>query len=169
MRTFNENWISANLEQPRRPRITIALSFDTGNTDIVYLTSHEDTESPPKTYPEGATVITNVIRNLSEPSQEIDPFNGRSSIGRISIEVLDLDGQITSLLNDRLEGGDSLRLKRAIIYRGFADLDWDDYEVWKTYVVHRVIQRKNSYLFHIDDIQRAEKKEIFTPHTATLS
>lgn len=164
MRTFNPEYTAANQARPRRPRHVIALSFDTENTDIVYFTSHADTATP-----DGAAVIGNVVRNVSSSSQTIDIERAQFSIGRLTFDLVDANRQVTALLADRLAGGDSLRLKRAVYYKGFAGLAWEHYEKSQTAIIESVRQSENAYLFNADDIKRTEKKEIFTQRIATLT
>jgi len=149
---------------PREVHYTIALSFDFANTDILYLTSSADAKVP-----DGATVIQRNLKINGGTSQKVNTRNGDSSIGNYSFEVADLDKQLTNKLYEKEQAGKGIRHKRCIVYKGFNDMDFIDYEPEVDYIVDNVEQHQYVYTFELNDRQREARKNIFTQAKTTLT
>src|SRR3990172_6428808 len=98
MRVDTAAFAERNLERTKRPRFTVELSFNEANTELLHITSHQDTA-----YPDGATtVIKGAIRGLSGTSQTLNPDKATSTVGNTNFQLVDKAGQITRELDAQL-------------------------------------------------------------------
>lgn len=158
----------ASKQRQVEPRLVVAISFDDADTDITYLSSHTDALVPTGT----ATIdrIDGVIKQLSGQSQKIDSATGRHSIGTVTLKFLDWNGELTTKINTKLVGGESLRKKRIQLYKGFDIFtDWDDYSLRFTYVIDSVEVKDNLFTIKCADIKRITKANIFETHRGVLT
>ena len=163
MRTDTANFISKNEAAIKRPRYSVQVSFDNADTDTVWLTSHADCEVP-----DSATVIHNVLSDITGTSQRMDPIKAVSSIGAIDFTAVDIAGALTSLIETKLTAGDGLRHKRIRVYVGYQDLAWADYALVQTQIIDGISFNNGAYNFQCRDIQRTAKKNIFDPKLDNL-
>lgn len=167
MRIDSSNFRAVNNIDEKSPRFTIAIAFDAAETDIVYLTSHSDSEVPP-----AATVITGIIQNLSSTSQSINHDKGIATIGSMSFDFIDLNSQLTTLIKTKLDNSKGLYRKMLRVYVGGEDyydvgsqstisLTWSDYVNVVSQLIVDITYKDGVYSFKTNDIQRETKKEIF--------
>lgn len=168
MRADSAEFASYNTAANKRPRVVIELSFNTANTDLLYLTSHADCDVPAGAVSSGIT-IQNVVKNISGQTQEINPDQANSTIGGFSFSVIDKTFAVTNYLNTKLDGGNSLRKKRVRAYIGYRGMLWADYALVLTYIVDGVSYMDGEYKFKCSDIQREVRKQIFQPEVTYLS
>lgn len=169
MRAYNANFVAQANAVTKSPRYVAVLSFDTGNTDLVYLTSHADAALPV-----GVTSIKRVIETIAGTSQAINPIQARATIGVSTLTVVDRGEALTDLINAKLYSDKGLRKKRVRIYMGFEGEAWTDYELIQTQIVDSIsFSEDGKYTIQCADIQRSAREDIFdlrkTTLTATLS
>lgn len=150
------------------PRFVIALSFDDANTDITYLTSHDDCLDAG-----GVASIDRIdgcVISISGQSQKVSPDNAQHTIGSMSIKLLDVNNEISTKIYTKLVGGDGLRKKRIEIYQGFEGLPtWSDYSLRVTFLVDAISNKDGTYTISCSDIQRTAKTSIFDIHQGVLT
>ncbi len=158
MRSYNPLFSVHNRSRSKNPYWVVEIAFDRDNTDLVYFTSHAEARSP-----DGAPVIHGVVDSISGTSQRVYPIEGRSTIGDISVDLVDRGGWLTDLFRAKLLGEDKgLREKRVRVYMGFEGLAWNNYELVQTQIVSgRVQYDQGSYRLSCSDIQRSARKDIF--------
>lgn len=176
MRTDSAAFAAINSSSSKEPRFVVEISFDSASTDLYYLTSHSDAFLPV-----GATQYTHraiARRGISGTTQKIDPRNGRSTIGAITVKALDIGDELTTIISTKLAAGDGLRGKRVRVYMGFNDASFTaftDYQLIQTQIVESVSfdSKSRSYSFRLADIQRKMREDIFdlasTNITSTVS
>jgi hypothetical protein len=164
MRADNSAFADYNTASSKRPRVVVCVSFNTTNTDLLYLTSHADCELP-----SNATVIQNVVRSISGQTQKINPDQANSTIGGFSFSVIDKSNALTTAIQTKLLAGDGLRRKRVVVYIGYRGMLWDDYITALTYIIDGVSYNNGEYKFKCSDIQREVRKQIFDPAVTYLS
>lgn len=160
MRTFPPTFTYANSAAEKSPRFVVAIKFE---TDSIYLTSHPDVPNVP------GIVVENVLRHPSAVSQRIIPDEGRSEIGSMSFDALDLDSALTDAFRAKLTGGANLRGKIVELYLGYSAADFSQYQLFQTQVVQRVAFERGVYQFSCADITREQRKDIFDPKRTTLT
>jgi hypothetical protein len=166
LRFDNVIFAALNAAEAKSPRYVIEIAFDTGNTDLWYFTSHDDA-----LLPAGVTTnkTTGCISNLSSTSQSIDPIKSIFTIGSVSFEVADKEGEITALLKTKWDADQTTSNKRVRVYMGYEELEtFDDYVLLQTQLLANITQGKGSYSWQCRDIQRQANKEIFEPYTTNL-
>jgi hypothetical protein len=161
MLTFPPSYTYANSASEKSPRFVIGIIFDTAS---IYMTSHSGIANVP------GTVISNVLKDPSAVSQKIYPLDGRSEIGSMSFDVVDIGTALTSafynkLIND-LHG---LRGKTVVFYQGYSGADFSQYQLYQTQVIKSVSYSKGVYSFQCSDISREARRDIFDPKRTTLA
>ena len=131
--------------------------------DITFLTSHNDAVLPS----DDNTVLSidridGCIQSISGQSQFISPDKAQHSIGSISIKLLDVNSELSTKINTKLTGGNGLRNKRIVLYKGDELLTaWADYSKRLTYLIDGVSYKDGVYTLSCSDIQRTTKTDIF--------
>ena len=160
MRADPSEFAGRNLAPSKDPFYVVAVSWDTANTDITYLTSHANAD-----YPAGADVITGVIQDINGTSQSLDPINALATIGNLDFSAIDKGGALTNKINVKLTAGDGLREKRVQVSVGYKGLAWSDYVIVQTQQIADISFGGSNvgalYKFRCSDIQRSTRKEIF--------
>lgn len=168
MRADSSAFAAYNTAASKRPRVVIELAFDTANTDLLYLTSHPDTDLPAGAV-SGGVAIEDVVNSISGFTQKINPDQANSTIGAFSFALADVDSAVTSYLNTKLVAGDGLRGKRMRVYVGYQGMLWADYQRVLTYVIEGMTYRNGAYTIKAGDIQREVRKDIFNPAVTYLT
>ena len=168
MRADSAEFSAYNTAASKRPRIVVCLSFDTANTDLLYLTSHDDTDLPDGAVSSGIA-IQNVVRSISGQTQKINPDQANSTIGGFSFSVVDVGSALTVYLRDKLTAGDGLRRKQVKVYISYQGMLWADYITALTYVIDSVTYANGEYKFKCSDLQREVRKQIFEPQVTYLT
>ena len=169
MRTYSSKFAEKNSALTKKTRWVVVLSFDDADTDLHYFTSHYDCEVPPGTA--AADVTYNVLRSPVVTSQKLDVRNAKSSIGTITFDLIDKDNAVTNLLKSKLDGGNGVRHKRVVVYRGYEGLAWADYQIppGGTQVVDgKLSSHRGRYTFRCRDRQRAMQDDVFDVKHTTL-
>lgn len=148
----------------KRPRYVIELAFDSHNTILWYLTSHDDSALPG-----GALSILGVIEGISGTSQTLNPDTANASIGNINFTVVDKASIVTTTLGSQLVLGRSTRRQRVRVYIGFEGMAWADYTLVQTQLVNEISYNEGAYKFTCADVQREMRKDIFELAKTTLA
>ena len=185
----NSRFLAASNKQDVRPRLTIDIQFSNEPGDRVFFTSHVDAGRP-----DGFTVVEGCVESFGGGTQKIDAKNSSSSIGSIHFSLVDVNGEISTLLAARNASGYSLRNKTVTVYLGYgayltsddsvviesddpddavyADIetvDWLDYSRQFTMIIKNVSIGPTSLSVVADDVQRLEVNDIFDPQKTTLT
>ena len=142
------------------PQYVISVEFSPASFE--YFASHSGIADIP-----GGT-IEGVIENFSSVSQSFDPETGASRIGSLTVQLGDIAGAITDAFQARLVAGTGVRDKELRLYKGFAGLSWNDFELKWTQDVHEVSEDHARYKISCSDLQRAMRTEIFELKTTIL-
>jgi len=148
MQSASSNFLTKNTLAYKNP--TYLIHFDSEVTD--YVTSAQ-IGSPDNT-------LKSYIKKIAGASQKITPEEGKSSIGQITISILDYNNEITALI-----AGDTYELhrKKTTIKAGYAGNDEADmltiFTGWVTDI--QLWSDGLGYDIIITDLQRWMQKEIF--------
>jgi len=150
----------------KEPMIVVEIAFDDAGTDLIYLTSHTDTP-----WPVGAVSVPGTVVKVSSTSQQIEPDQGRSSIGTITAEILDKSGAFSTLLKAHDDAGRGIRYSRVRVYMGFRGMSWATIStnLIQTQIVDDLKYNEGVYKIVCADVQRSARKDIFNLTTTTLS
>jgi hypothetical protein len=159
MRADTVTFHNANVAPQKSPRFVVAIIFDVAS---FYITSHTGITTVPGTVFDGALKATSAF------SQKIVPDEGRTEIGAMSFEVVDLSSAFTLATRSKLGGGDGLRGKEVRLYVGYEGMDFTAFQRFQTQVVSDVEFDDGVYRIQCRDITREQRKEIFEPKKTTL-
>lgn len=159
--------ILPNTAESQKVHIVAVASFDADDpdSDLIYFTRYSDSEVPL-----GATSYKGHLKKLSGTTQSINPGQRKSTISQSSFTLIDLDNDISGLLNTKLTSLKGLRKKRVQYYIGYDDQAWDDYQLVQTQFFHKSIKKKGDrFTFLSKDIQRSTVSKIFVNKKTTLN
>jgi hypothetical protein len=160
MRTYPASYTYANAASEKSPRFVVGIIFD---TDSIYVTSHPGIPNVP------GVVIENVLTVKEAVSMRIVPDEGRSEIGAVSFDVLDLGQAFTTAVYDKHTDGKGLRGRKVVMYHGFAGADFTQFQVFQTQIIASTQYNRGVYAIRCADISREQRKEIFDPKRTRLS
>jgi len=157
------------------PRNVVQLSWDNDDTDHTYLTSSSAAALPAVS--PAVDSIQNVVLDISGQTQKINPDIAASTIGTVTIKLLDRTDVstspptqlITDKISTKLAAGDGLRRKICRIYVGYENQTFENYDQRLTYVVDNIAYLDGVYTLTLSDIQRQQRHKIFTPDETTLA
>jgi hypothetical protein len=159
MRTHSPSFSLANSASEKSPRFVVGIIFD---TDSLYFTSHADIANVPG-------VVTHRVLTVKDArSMKIFPDEGRSEIGIVGFDLLDLDSAVTDLFRGKLAAGFGLRGRKVVLYQGWAGADFSTFQVFQTQVVQNAPYERGTYRFKCADITREQRKDIFDPKVTRL-
>lgn len=150
MLTTNTNFDTYHNQDDKVPMYLV--KFDGVSTHFCNL--------PPKN-PTGT--LKEYLSNISGGAQSIDPENGRSSIAALTVDILDVNGDVTSLI-----GGDSYNWHRkdVDILAGYFGMDESDMLAIGIGAVTSIRDKNGSaYSIGVTDVKKWLQKEIFTGAT----
>lgn len=153
--TFN----SANTAPQKSPRFVVGIIFDVAS---IYITSHTGITTVP------GVVIDGALKATSAFSQKIVPDEGRTEIGAMSFDLVDIEAQMTDELRSKLGSGEGLRGKECRLYVGYEGMDFTAFQRFQTQVVAKPDFDEGVYRIQCRDITREQRKEIFEPKKTTL-
>lgn len=158
MRTLSPLLAAQWFNVSQDPVYVASLQFETGNT--IFITSHTISGLS------GADVYDRFLLYISGTTARIEPEEGRSSIGNISVHALDVDGSLCQRIAAEDAAGNGLRYKVVKIYFGLAGMSWSDFntanDVIQTQIVNNVSVDQNELVFDCSDVQRTTRKNIFS-------
>ena len=111
MLQFSPSYSEALDSEVREQRYTVSIEVD--ETKTLYLTSHLDSGRP-----NGATIVDGCIKSINGGTQRLDSKNTTSSIGSVTIELIDINNQLIALLAEYDAQDLSLRNKKITFYYG---------------------------------------------------
>ncbi|MDB6061571.1 MAG: hypothetical protein JWM78_1674 [Verrucomicrobiaceae bacterium] len=166
MRAMSTQFAPYQFAAAKEPMVVVEIAFDAAFTDLVYISSHADTPLPP-----GAVAVPNCLAKVTSTSQQIQPDQGRSSIGTISLEVIDKAGAFSAILKARDDAGKGIRYSRVRVYQGFRGMDWTaiSSNLIQTQIVDDLAYGEGVYKISCADVQRQIRDDIFTLVTTSLS
>jgi len=153
--TFN----SANVAPQKSPRFVVAIIFDVAS---IYITSHRGITTVP------GVVIDGALRGTAALSQKIVPDEGRTEIGAMSFEAVDLEAQLTDEFRSKLQGGEGLSGRECRLYVGYEGMDFTAFQRFQTQVLAEPDFDDGVYRIQCRDITREQRKDIFEPKKTTL-
>jgi hypothetical protein len=153
--TFN----NANIAPQKSPRFVVGIIFD---VESIYITSHTGITTVP------GVVIDGALQATSALSMKIVPDEGRTEIGAMSFDLVDIESQFTDELRDKLGDGIGMRGKEVRLYVGYEGMDFTAFQLFQTQVVSDVEYDEGTYRVQCRDITREQRKEIFEPKRTTL-
>jgi len=160
MRADTYSFAALDQATAKAPRFVAAIMYD---VDSLYITSHAGIENVPGTVIEGA---------LSEPtitSQQLNPDTATAQIGSASFGLIDLAGQFTDEVRERLLDSAGLRGRRVQFYLGYESLAFEDFVLVGTQVIEGARYDGGRYQIECLDIQRELRSEIFKLIETTLA
>ncbi|MDH3375350.1 MAG: hypothetical protein OEQ39_00065 [Gammaproteobacteria bacterium] len=148
---------------------TVAVSAELAQPDVLWLCSHADCLVPLDT--PLTQIITGSVVKLSGQTQRINPDRAQHTIGNITITAEDINSQITTYFQNKLEVEEiGLRKKKIRLYKGYRELlYWDDYQLEFTYLIDSTSYKDGAYKIITSDIQRTTKEDILDPHVGVLT
>lgn len=164
MRQDTAGFDTLNRNISKEPRYVVEVSFDAGNTDLHYFTSHADAALP-----DGAVAILDTVKYISGTSQHVKPEKALATIGTLSFTLVNIGDAVGALQYNKLQLGFGLKGKRVRVYVGYKDLAWADYSLVTTQIIETVSAIDNDYKFVCSDVQREERKDIFDLAETNLS
>ena len=161
MIVFPQAYAAAALSTRRRGRRVIAIEFDSG--DVAYFTSHTGIPNIP------AGAYESTVKNVSGRSASLDRENGRSTIGRFSFSLIDVDQNISTLFAQKEAAGKGLTEKVVRLYHGYDGLDWSDFQNLETYQIYTAEVTGGLYKIQCKDVKRIFQQKIMEPKETTLA
>ncbi len=143
------------------PQYVISIEFAPASFE--YFASHAGITNIP------AGTIESSVESFSSVSQQFDPETGASRIGSLTVQLGDIDGAVTDAFQARLVAGTGVRDKELVLLKGFAGMDFADFEIKWTQIVHEVTEDHARYTISCSDLQRAMRTEIFELKKTTLN
>ena len=148
------------------PRNVVQLSWDNDDTDHTYLTSSSAAALPAVS--PAVDSIQNVVLDISGQTQKINPDIAASTIGTVTIKLLDRTDVstspptqlITDKISTKLAAGDGLRRKICRIYVGYENQTFENYDQRLTYVVDNIAYLDGVYTLTLSDIQRQQRHKM---------
>lgn len=102
--------------------------------------------------------------------QGIDRLSGTSTLGSISLSLIDYGGEITSFFAQKLVEGYGLRDKVGEFYRGYPGIAFSDYVLFGTQKVGGIVQGKDGLIdMSYIEIAQSTKSAIFDVASTNLS
>jgi len=106
--------------------------------------------------------------SISSMSQSVDPINGVSSIGNLSITVTDYNGIVSEIIKAADASGHGFRRQRINICMLYKGMDWADKIIIRTMQVNDLkLSSNGEYTITAADIQRQLARTVFNPYTTT--
>jgi hypothetical protein len=159
MRADTTLFHNANVAPQKSPRFVVGIIFDVAS---IYITSHTGITSVP------GVVIDGALRATSALSMKIVPDEGRTEIGAMAFELVDIESQMTDELRSKLSGGAGLRGKEVRLYVGYEGMDFTAFQRFQTQVAGDPEFDEGTYRIKCRDITREQRKEICEPKKTTL-
>lgn len=160
MRVDTPAFAQQNEAPAKEPRLVVRITFDVSS---LYICSDPDMQNVP------GVALLGHLQDVQAVSQEINPDEGRSTIGSMTFGVLDTDQDFSSQLRTQLSTNlQDLRERTVELRLGYTN-DYNDTIVLFTQQVTGASFENGSYQITCNDIQRAEREEIFEPKTTTLN
>lgn len=167
MRSVSQAWGSLNASRNRERRFYFRVITTPGDeTGDVYIRSHDDIDISTT----GSILLARPKSHPKVRTQNLNPDEGRSTIGTMTFDAIDVSSTLTGRLRLDLHVNDvGWRNKRVEYYSGFKQLAAADYELEDTQLIDRVTYSRAVYQFRCRDVQREARKRIFEPVVMRLA
>jgi len=165
VRSDSVDFAAANTAVDRRPRYVVQIIFSDSSPSF---TSHAGIADVP------GDVYAATVSRISSISQQVWPEEGRTTIGSVTVELLETAGNgITQELRDQLTtldpaDAESARGKEMRIYVGFSD-DFNDYGLVNTFFVSDVAYANGAYVVQAKDKTRELRTTILEPKETVIT
>lgn len=108
--------------------------------------------------------------SISGISQSVDPINGVSTIGQLSVSITDYGGMVSNIIKAADVAGHGLRRQRCEVSMLYKGMDWaDKVRVRSMYVEDLKLANYNQYKLTCTDVQAQMRKTVFNPAKTKLS
>lgn len=159
------NYDEFNESNSRENRWIFELTMSEDASDVYYFTSHDDIVDL-----SGENVIHGVLNIKNVLTQKLKRRRNNSTIGSMSIELLDIDRAVTNLFHNLLITNKALFKKRGRLRHGFNGLSYYAFRPFSTQWVNRSITNNGvAYQLSLADPQDAMNKTILQPLETRLS
>ena len=164
MRFINSDFSQYHYSPSKEPQQVVEIQF--GANDLAYFTSHADTPVPAS-----SQIFYRSIAKISGTTQTITPDEGRSTIGNISVDILDKNGVVTALFKNKDDAGEGARYSRVRVYQGYKGMTWAQFSggLVQTQIIDDITYGDGFYTLQCADIQRSLRQDIFDTATTTMS
>lgn len=160
MRINPEDYDAFNNDFSQVLRLVVKIDFPTP----LYLTSHSGIPNIP------ANRIDGCLKDVSSTSQRLNPDQGRSEIGSISFQAVDINGEVSTEFRIEEGNGNGLNGRGIELYRGGEGMDWSDFRLEQTQQIDGdVTLDGKAYKIQCADVQRAMRKDLFDAAKTALS
>lgn len=174
MLTTNAAYLAKNTALAKQPVYVAELFFNGGATGVdgtndIYFSTCDVNDItgfpfPAKWFP---VLKANSIGSMS---QQVDPINGVSTIGNVSMVVTDYKGIVSDIIKAADTAGHGLRRQRISIFKMFKGMAWADRVLVRTMQVQDLkLSALNEYTLSAADVQTQLKKTIFNPFQTTTN
>lgn len=168
------NYQIKNQALAKQPVYVLEVFFAGGSagvdgTNDIYFASCDVREIVGFPYPERWFPVLQAD-SISGLSQSVDPINGVSTIGTLSVKLADYKHMVSDIFRAADVAGHGLRRQRINLVKLFRGMDWADRLTVRTLQVQDLVLTKlNEYTLTAADVQTQMKKTIFNPVKTTLS
>lgn len=108
--------------------------------------------------------------SISGISQSVDPINGISTIGQLSVQITDYGGMVSNIIKAADVAGHGLRRQRCEVFMLYKGMDWaDKVRVRSMYVEDLKLANYNQYKLTCTDVQAQMRKTVFNTAQTTLN
>jgi hypothetical protein len=155
MRSFGSDFMEANNQLDRSPRLAAKITNSTG---AFWLVSHSDVETLGEQY--------TGIMEQGLTGQTIEPEKSISVLGSMAIETV--DNGFTEKMRAILTQNETIIGDKVEVWIGYQEMDFADYQLLATYWVDGVDNDFKSYTLRLIDTQRFIKRSIFSKKSTQL-
>lgn len=165
MKSFNDDFQRHIISSNKNSRWYAEISLDDENTDLVYFTSHKDIPIDVND-----TVVHESLADFSSISQRVDVEKFNSKIGSMTLQIVNINDEVDTILRDKNNNDKTLFGKRVRLYWGAKGLALDKYIRKRTqWVSDEVSYNQKVYTVPCEDAQQFLDKVVFKPLTTRLS
>ncbi len=166
MRAISTDHAAYQFSLSKNPRLAIEIIFSADGSDSLFLTSHADVAVP-----YGADRVLGCLEKITNTTQKIAPGEGRSTIGAITLTVVDLDQQVSTWFNAYDEAEVGIRKRPIRVYMGYAGFTWAQMAegLVQTQIVDNLSFKDGAYTIKCADIQRSTTDDIFILDSCVLA
>ncbi len=157
MRIYNGAYGALNESTTTRPRYVFKIDFSDDPTDAVWIRSHSDI-----TITEPGAVLDARAKSITSLSQKLNLSNGNATIGKMTFSAVDINESLTDYQRAQLlNENHGNRWQNVQFYHGYAELDFQFYELKATQILQSVSDKGGEYKFRCADIQRRLRTQVF--------
>ena len=172
MLTTSPAYLAKNTALAKQPVYVAELFFNGGSSGTdgindVYLATCDVNDIVGFGFPDRWFPVLKA-NSIGSMSQQVDPINGVSTIGNISLTVTDYKGMVSDIIKAADAAGHGLRRQRISIFKMFKGMDWADRLLVRTMQVQDLkLSALNEYTLTAADVQTQLKRTLFNPMQTT--